>query len=329
MKSFKLTRLMFAATMVLALPLSLMSPRTAIGAIEAYSFLDIAGFGLYRDLGGGVKGAPITVGVDVALLAPPFFTSSATADVASIPGIAATAAGSPIPTIGLDTAQAYQGAVPPPPNTFINLPGDFPHGHSDTIGGGSIIGGTPFPFGGAGTVAAEGQLKTTFFSTDFATADSAVSSTGSITIIPLVPLSIVGEFTATKEMVADLTPAPPGISSTADTSFTVEITDPSGIIFEWSPDGTGSVVGGTSFLDPFNLQTSISAVPGGTSTFASIVGVFKAGVSLLPGIAYSFTVEQSAAASVANFNIPEPASVAVWIGLIAGVLMRRKRQNIS
>jgi hypothetical protein len=310
-------------------------PGAAKGAIEAVSFLNTDDFGLFVDLG-GVPGAPITSGVQLTVTSA-LFTSDARANIFSIPGgpISTTAGG--VTPAGLDTAIAQEGSAvlnnslfpapfgvgaPAPYGTNLGAP--VPHALGDTAGSGSIIAGLGFPFGAdirktAQADLAPGGAPGGF---DIGTADASDTSTGSFGItVAGGPLSILAVFDASKFLLADLTPSPPGSAAAASASFSISITNAAGVsVFEWAPNGLpGGITGGTEYADPFSLNTSVTAAPGTSSSdiATSLVGFggagpFRAGVTL-PAGTYSFNITETVAADVSSVGvIPEPSTIAVW-----------------
>jgi hypothetical protein len=327
--------------------LSLVMTTTSVASVEGYALAEITGFQLFVDAGGGAHGAPITNGIDVTVVAPSF-SSAASADVDSIPGIVSTTGvGTTTPNpgvgFGVNTAVAYQGGGVVGENVFTNLLAGQPLAHADTTGSGAIIAGLAgvAPPADLHTVS-EVDLSTLISVTDGGRADSATTSTASftVTVVGGAPLSIVGDFLANKTLIADLTSSPPGVAATADTSFniTIDAIDLStglslGQVFNWSPDGlVGGILGGVEYADPFSLNASISGFPGFLSTSTLGPALFSAGFTLLPGIGYTFSSELSTSASAQTIGvIPEPATFVVW-GLMAmcscGVAFRASRAVI-
>lgn len=343
----KLRYLLSVATLFAA-----MLPGATQASIESVSFLNTDSFGLYVDTGGGVAGAPITSGVQLTVLGA-LFTSSASANVFSIlGGPIATTAGGPTPA-GLDSPIAQEGSAvannslfaPPfgvgvgPYGTDLAAP--VPHALGDTAGSGSVIAGLGFPFGAnlrktAQADLAPGGAPGGF---DIGTAAALDTTTGSFTVSVVGgPLSIVAIFDASRQMIADLIPAPPGFAAAASTSFSVSVTPAGALvpIFTWDPDGvlgTG-ITGGTEYSDPFTLNSSISTSPGSTATIANTtlaVGPpgppsFRASVTLPPGI-YSFNLTETVRADVSSLGgIPEPSTIAVWalLALCSGGAVRSR-----
>lgn len=309
--------------------LALQSPSNA--AVEAYANLDISNFAFYNDLGGGVAGTVLTNGVEFNLVGATF-SSSASADLSSVPGVTSTGVlPNVLASVGLDTLQAVQGSGAPGQNVFTPS-GVATVARGDTVGSGAVVAGVPnSPNPATAQTVAEVQLPTAINNFDSGRADAAVTSSANFTIIPTGNLSIVGILTASREMITDLTPFPPGFTATADTSFNITVTDiiANQIIFEWSPNGVaGGVTGGVEYLDPFDLNGSQSGFPGFTIAPGRNTGLFSVGLSLVGGTPYSFSIEHSSSATATNFGvIPEPTTVAIWSLLMAGVCSINRRRS--
>lgn len=323
------------APKLLVLALTVVIPTQAKAAIEAFSNLSISDFGLFVDTGGGVAGAQIEEGVHFQLVAPATFSSNASADLFSVPGGPTSTGVLPNfdPSVGLNTLQASEGAGAPGENVFTNA-GVPSVARADTNGSGTVIAGTPYTFGASAQTVAEVQLSTGMSSTDSGRADSAVTSTANFTIIPMGSLDIVGIFDASRHLIADLTPAPPGIVASADTSFNISVTNAitNATVFEWGPDGSlgGGIVGGTEISDPFDLNGAISGFPGFSNEDLDPLDEFRATLSLDDNTPYSFTIEHSSAVTATTLGvIPEPTAIVIWsifsVTAMVGARPRRSR----
>jgi len=304
---------------------------TAKGAIEAVSFLNVSGFGFFVDTGGGVAGGPITNGVQVTLVGAPLFTSSGQADVFSIAGGPAAAVNGAADPSGLEIPIQQEGSAFANNSLFptTNAGAPIPHAIADTTGSGAAIAGLGFPFGSNVSKTAQAEL-TTANAFDIGTSDASDTSTASFTVQALANVDVVGIFDATRFLVADLTPAPPGNAASASTSLSVVVTQAGNVVFQWAPNGQGGgITGGTEFLDPFTLNATTDTSPGSTSTFPVQTGTFSAGFTLLAGNTYSFSVTETVSADVSKFPvqqvIPEASTIFVWslLALCGGVAARR------
>ena len=313
----------------IALSLAFLSPNSSQGAIEAFSTLGISEFGLYHDTGAGMAGAPITAGVDFNLIGATF-SSSASADLQSVAGpITSTGILPILSSTGLDTPQASEGLGAPAENTFSKA-GTPSVARGDTFGTGAAVAGVPGEvFGASASTVAEVELSIAPNNTNSGRADSAVTSFAAFTLIPTHSIDVVGIFGASKELLADLTPTPPGFSATADISFSISIAESGSPFFSWTPDGlAGGIVGGNEYLDPFSLNDNVSGFPGLTIGSITGSGTFSAGFTLRAGQPYSFTIDHSSAATATNIAavVPEPTAFVVW-GLLSaavGIAYRRK-----
>jgi hypothetical protein len=300
-------------------------------AIMSYSHLKVNDFRFFVDTGGGTPGAPIQQGVHVNIITAAT-SSAASANVASV-------AGGPVSTsnfvlgsdTGSDTLQAYEGAgVAPAQNTFsmVNAAGNVPHARADTAGSGVMVAGTGFAFGAALELVSEVNLSANPTVSDFGKADSSTNNTATFTVVPLVPLNIVATFTGARDLVADLTPFPPGVIASASMSMSLTVDEVGiGKVFEFTPDGVaGGVFGGVQYSDPFTLNGAASTFPGATNSASSAGGLFSAGFTLQPGRAYSFAAVLNTSATAATLGVPEPTTAGFALTLLAAACIARRRK---
>jgi hypothetical protein len=331
-------RYMLCAAALVALLIS----GTAKGAVEGVATLMIDNFELHVDTtGDGIADVALTAGPGGHItIISALYEASASADVVSIPGAAFNPSTGPSPSF-LDTLIAQQGSAAPDDSLFTvvptNLAAPVPHALADTFGQGSgILGqtdpitGLPIPFGADVYKTAQADLSTAPTTLDFGLSDASDTSTGSFTFNTAAPLTIIGIFDATRLLVSDLTPAPPGFSSSASISLSISIT-PAGVsapIFVWTPDGVlgSGIVGpaGTTELgDPFSLNTTLATSPGSTASLSNTsfgnADFFGVRTTLAPGI-YTVNIVETAGANVAALpaveGIPEPSAFFVWAALV-------------
>jgi hypothetical protein len=312
----------------------------AHAAIEAYANLNIFGFELMEDTDNDMVGdTPITAGDQITVTGASF-SSSATADVASVPLSAFTNVNNaPTASVGHDTLQAFNGAgAAPAENTFGNFAGVNPFARGDTDGSGSIIAGLAEATPAMASAVSEVDLLATM--PDAGTASSGASSNGSFSVdfTPGSDLVIVGEFMASRSLLAELIPAALGSTAGADTSFTISLRVVGGAeIFNWSPNGqtAGTMVGDALILtDPFDINGSISAFPGSSSSVDVGPGLFSALFTLQGGVNYSFNISMQTQADATVVpvvsDVPEMSGIVVWgvLALVGGGAARFRSSKI-
>jgi hypothetical protein len=313
----------FRYAVVSGLLIAVMTAGSAKAAVEAVSFLNIDDFGFFVDAAGTM---PVTLGTHINIIGAPLYTSAASANILSIGGgPIATVGGGPT-AAGLETAIAQEGSAFANNSLFplVNPAAPLPHAVGDTFsfGQGFLEPGSPIPFGADVYMTAQADLEIAGGPPfDIGTADSSTTSNASITIVPLVPLTIFSIFDATRLLIADLTPSPPGNNSTAGSNFSISVSDATGTIFEWQPDGVlgnQNTAAGTELSDPFSLIGSINTNPGTTNTFNMTTlgnpGFFSASVTLQPNVTYTIDITANASADVSSLSeiIPEASTIFVW-----------------
>lgn len=99
-------------------------------------------------------------------------------------------------------------------------------------------------------------------------------------------------------------------------------------VFNWAPDGTaGGIVGGTEYLDPFNLGAENSTITADNVVFDPAKSRFHAETNLLQPGTYKVTINHIARADATIERVPEPATLSLLgLGLLAaaGVAKRRR-----
>lgn len=129
----------------------------------------------------------------------------------------------------------------------------------------------------------------------------------------------------------------PPSSTGSDFEFGITVRDPSGIVFQWNPDGdtNNNIVGGTENADGGNLNQEISRLTDGQDIVdTGLVGFSATTILLDPDVLYTLTISHNsfarAALLVQQIPIPEPGSFALFgLGLVAlGLMMtQRPRRN--
>ena len=301
----------------------------ADASVLTYSHIKIDNLQFFVDNGGGDVGPAITDGVHVNVVTMASHSGSV-ANIASIP-FTTTSSAIGGGSSGLNSFQAYEGAGSAPfENSFgiFDPPLNVPHARGDSKGSGFPVSGTAEPFGLSAELVTEVHLSNNPTVSNLGSADSASTSVGSFTIVPLAPLNVVAFFSATRSLLTDLTPVPPANFASADMSVSLTIDDAAtGRIFEFTPDGgAGGIFGGTEYADPFTLNGGASAFPGSGNTASNGPSLFGAGVTLLPGHAYSISLNLQSAASAGTLGVPEPASLLLALGLLTmhSVNLRRR-----
>jgi hypothetical protein len=183
-------------------------------------------------------------------------------------------------------------------------------------------------FGASVSGVSDIDLLTTIPDSGTAASSSATNGNFSVLFTPGSDLVIVGEFTANRSMLAELIPAALGSISGADTSFTVTLDEVGGAnVFTWSPNGQtgGTMVGGAFIIaDPFDLNGSISAFPGSSSSLNEADDLFSALFTVQGGVQYSFNITLQTSADLLLVpvveGIPEMSGIVVWgvLALVGG-----------
>lgn len=336
---------------------------TAQASIEAFTNLLTENARVYNyDPVSGAIGSVLTDTSEVTIVSAGH-SSTATANIASIPGFSSTTIGPVQDSTGFNTLQAGQGVALPGENFFNNFggvdpPGIDPHAYADTNGTGALV----LPGGGvippADSVAAQVSsvanvnLSDNLFSVDSgnATANTGVTAAFLVNNISGGTLDILVQFDAYVQQLIDLNPVPPGISASVDNSWSMRITDPQtgALVGSWAPNGIISAeVGFTELSDPFDLNSGPSGFPGfqtgpttnATSGFTGIDGGiagpqglggtnFAAWITLPEG-PHSLVITHESSARATTFGIPEPSACIAWalLSLCAGVgvYVRRRR----
>jgi len=125
------------------------------------------------------------------------------------------------------------------------------------------------------------------------------------------------------------------VMSFAAVAWSVSVMDAANnVVFSWSPNGVaGGVVGGTEFLDPFSVNTSVSVLAPGDVAYDPGTGTFRAVTDVLSaGQTYTVSINEESSASaelvVDAQQVVEPASVGVLgFALLGMAAMARRRQR--
>ncbi len=303
----------------------------ADAAIEAYANFNIADFQLFESTSAGL--VPIVNGNQL-IVTGSVFRSSANAKVVSLGPLVSTSSGpSAIPSVGLNAPQAYIGVgAAPPPDTFTNFAGAVPFARADTAGAGSLVASVAGPFLLPEPAPARFQAvsEVDLGSTSPDAGDASTDSTSggnfliSFDLTPATDLDIVGSFSATRSLFAQLIPAALGSTAASGIGVSFSIQQAGFTVFEWAPNGgAGGISGGVEISDPFSLNANASAVAGGTQVIGPLdpVGNFAASFSLLEGMSYSFTIRGTTSAVVLfTPAVPELSGIMTWsvLALVAG-----------
>ena len=119
-----------------------------------------------------------------------------------------------------------------------------------------------------------------------------------------------------------------GLSSAANMFFNISLTNGTGEVFSWTPDGVdddingvkGSI-GGTENDDPFNLNYGII----GNTTFDPVAALFSAETNSLPSGSYTLNIKME---NQVNGAAVVPVPAAVWLfgsGLLGLIGVARKK----
>jgi hypothetical protein len=308
-------------------------------AIEGVSILNIINAQLTTPGGVAITGTTNPALAADVLIIGLSHNSSANANASGFANASTSKPASPLSS-AMDTLVADTGAGDGlrGENNFTNFnyAGSEPTGAGDTFGQGAIVdlvSDPAEPFGVTAQTVAEAEVSSDPLVSQTADANGTVQAGASFRLIPAANLDVVLTFTAQQLLKATSTPVPPGFFASANSAWSLTITNPDGSdALVWAPDGSvgalpGSL-GGTETSDPFDLTRNVSAGPGVDTVIDNLAGgVFRATVTLLAGVQYQFDIgHRSSAQVITSGVIPEPASVAVWGGLVALCLYGRRRR---
>jgi hypothetical protein len=227
-----------------------------------------------------------------------------------------------------DVALQCVGACGMGQNNFALQPvlssGNFGRGDANLTG--ALITGVA---DGANAAHAQGVAEVQVNGVSFGSGTSTISTSAGFTFTlgGTGSTTIRADFDAasTIRAIADAT----GLSADAQISWTATITRVSdnSTVFSWSPDGqVGGITGGTEISDAYDLTDTVNAFGLNQDIAETNSGHFAAEVTLLNGVAYRLSIQQTQIANAVSV-VPEPGTLALVASSLLGLGFAARRRK--
>jgi PEP-CTERM motif-containing protein len=202
---------------------------------------------------------------------------------------------------------------------------------------GAIISGTPFSAPASANTAAQTQL-TGFHKTDTTPGEVQLAAGFVFKLGGTGSSTIDISFNATTRNLAGTDAQ--GLTAQAASSYEIKITCAQAVcgsftqnqtVFDWKPDGTNGLTGGTLVSAGVNLNdTRNENFPAQQNDSGVLAGFFDGEVTLLNGVQYNFNITQVDSVNGQSVPaVPEPATMGLFaVGLLGlGFAARRRSQR--